>query len=40
MEMIKPAEEGLLRRLFWPEGRVDAVLDTDTFNEIDMKLRR
>ena len=35
MEMIKPAEEGLLRRLSWPEGRVDAVLDTDTFNEID-----
>ena len=32
MEQIS---EGLLHRLTWPEGRVDAVLDTDTYNEID-----
>ena len=32
MEQIN---EGLLHRLAWPEGRVDAVLDTDTYNEID-----
>ena len=32
MEQIN---EGLLHRLTWPEGRVDAVLDTDTYNEID-----
>lgn len=32
MEQIS---EGLLHRLAWPEGRVDVVLDTDTYNEID-----
>jgi hypothetical protein len=29
------ANEGLLRRLQRPKGKVDAVIDTDTYNEID-----
>lgn len=34
--LFDPEENAeLLRRLRKPEGRIDAVLDTDTYNEID-----
>ena len=30
-----PSDEELVRRLQLPKGRVDMVLDTDTYNEVD-----
>lgn len=34
-----PCDEVLIRRLQKPAGRIDVVLDTDTYNEIDASSR-
>ena len=35
MNWTKPDTESLLRRLEKPQGKIDVVLDTDTYNELD-----
>ena len=35
MNWTVPNTESLLRRLTKPKGKIDVVLDTDTYNELD-----
>ena len=40
MNWTVPNTESLLRRLTKPKGKIDVVLDTDTYNELDDEKQR